>query len=953
MSQFNLPALVQYKSKKFIAYRETDKAKVKLITWGDTWEFAKYQGTPARSSVAALKSFDSRSWNGHNYFKAQGVVFSCSTGDQIVDGNILALFGDELTYWAQSQSHAALREVSNAVIPDQEVSSVHVPVVVPEVVVLPEPVSSSKSIKEEVGIMIDDRIESEVVELLEDSSSRKGSHGRLYHLLHKAAKGKPYKVYSYSVPSPTKMSHDEYQNAMGHLVNFFDAVDENIIGGVNKGTKIIFALAEEKVHWLSWFSGMGIKVFDGAKTSKRLSQLLRPYIFFGEVPTAEITYKVIKGKETTLMGKTFKGIDITLDGAIAIRFTLFKKLVDQTIKVLVELGEIKTAQRLKRLGYKTKVFNGRLWLPGVGFIKGQFFVTDSISVDIVFHEVNIKEEVTIDSDVAYLGMDPQPGKLVAWTNKQAMVNFPWAHGIGHRILAKDGFVYGLAKAEIESTVKAMLTGKVLDTVDDLVESLQASRLENSEGTQQRFRAAAFAEITDLRECPALLGQTAKSGLDRVANRQDQKIRVKIPGGVYCQVVSQAVMALMGIYVAVEARSIVYNETYMVFVMEDADYIENRVNHGGPDMDDKFTLVFTKYRGEVVVFLYRNPSDRGEYNVLKFVGTPPVPLSPYELPVSFGMKISKLLAQGLGEGVVPETPEWCKDEKGVSDKLYTKEIFLLDIRNAAGSPGTYISLIRLYNLSFPERNRNTFLPCGEDIVDTFVQTRNQAKMKWIKKAGRKMFIQMMRSNCTFDYAAIQSCKGLFKKAVFNRLYDSLKAQGRIQDSWYTLLVKECFELIAPAKKVIDLEVGRVRIRNNYLKLIDLKSSSHATMFNEYYIKMCNSYCFTPDEEDDFRTRKGSVNAKGHAHIKKLIEGLRAELIGKLDTIGYKNPWHVAMAGMAYAGHHATSYGKLKTDHIMTRGEMFDTYLDIVRKFKGKSEQALLECHLNACDQDDML
>jgi hypothetical protein len=190
-------------------------------------------------------------------------------------------------------------------------------------------------------------------------------------------------------------------------------------------------------------------------------------------------------------------------------------------------------------------------------------------------------------------------------------------------------------------------------------------------------------------------------------------------------------------------------------------------------------------------------------------------------------------------------------------------------------------------------------------------------------------------------------------VFNRLYDSLKAQGRIQDSWYTLLVKECFELIAPAKKVIDLEVGRVRIRNNYLKLIDLKSSSHATMFNEYYIKMCNSYCFTPDEEKDFRTRKGSVNAKGHAHIKGLIEGLRAELIGKLTTIGYKNPWHVAMAGMAYAGHHATSYGKLKTDHIMTRGEMFDTYLDIVRKFKGKSENALLECHLDACDQDDML
>ena len=807
--------------------------------------------------------------------------------------------------------------------------------------------------RKEIGVMIDHRIESEIVELLEDSSSRKGSHGRLYHLLHKAAKGKPYKVYSYTVPSPTKMSHDAYQKAQAYLIGFFAECEDYIIGGVNKGTKIIFALADEKVSWLSWFSGMGIKVFDGAKTSKRLSQLLRPYIFFGEVPTAEITYKVIRGKETTLMGKTFKGIDITLDGAIALRSSLFKKLVDQTIKVLVELGEIKTAQRLKRLGYKTKVFNGRLWLPGVGFVKGQFFVTDSISVDIVFHEVNIKEEVTINSDAAYIGMDPQPGKLTAWTNKQAMVNFPWAHGIGHKIAAKNGFVYGLAKAEIEATVKAMLTGKVLDTVDDLVEALQASRLENSEGTQQRFRAAAFAEITDLRECPALLSQTAKSGLDRVANVQDQKIRVKIPGGVYCQVVSQAVMALMGIYVAVEARSIIYNETYMVFVMEDADYIENRVNHGGPDMDDKFTLIFTKHRGQVVVFLYRNPSDRGEYNVLKFVGTPPVPLSPYELPVSFGMKISKLLAQGLGEGVVPETPEWCKDEKGVSDKLYTKEIFLLDIRNAAGSPGTYISLIRMYNLSFPERNRNTFLPCGEEIVDTFVQTRNQAKMKWIKKTGRKMFIQMMRSNCTFDYAAIQSCKGLFKKAVFNRLYDSLKAQGRIQDSWYTILVKECFELIAPAKKEIDLEVDRVRIRNNYLKLVSLKSESHTQMFKDYYLKMCNSYCFTPDEDEDFRTRKGSVNAKGHAHIKGLIEGLRTELMGKLTKLGYQNVWHVAMAGMAYAGHHTTSYGKSKTDHIMTRGEMFDTYLNIVRKFKGKSEQALLELHADACDQDDML
>jgi hypothetical protein len=105
---YRLPAIVSYKGKQHIAYRFTKGGvKVKLISWKENFSetFYKAVGTPDKGSTNVCNELEIKTFNGHNYFKVDGLVISCSTGDEIKDDNILQLFdGIELT------ENTALRE---------------------------------------------------------------------------------------------------------------------------------------------------------------------------------------------------------------------------------------------------------------------------------------------------------------------------------------------------------------------------------------------------------------------------------------------------------------------------------------------------------------------------------------------------------------------------------------------------------------------------------------------------------------------------------------------------------------------------------------------------------------------------------------------------------------------------------------------------------------------------
>ena len=781
-------------------------------------------------------------------------------------------------------------------------------------------------------------------ELIADSNNLSGLHGRLYHFLDLL--DKEYRVYSFPIVGEAENCPNEDSVARKE---FFLALKGNLIFSVHKGDSIIFAVSPEKVTFFGWFKTLGVKLMMGLKTPKRASQLLKPYLGFAKVSTTVLNPNSVRLLDkTTSAGKKLVGDDISkyekvMDGAIAISRRLFLEIVRQTAARLEKIGmDTEEKAGVMRLLTSTLVFNGRLFIPKIGFIKGQFFVCD-MAHDVVCHKTNIKQELTLDGDYAYVGIDPQPGKLKGYTNRQAVRNFPEVFGCGFNIKVEDSSVYHWVINTLDTKIAAMDSNDLEDSLDELRLDLIHGRIEESHTTQQRMWLCMWKEWGDIRSLPAVLKGVWKSGMQRVADLYELSIRVQIPGAVYCQLVSESVLRMLGIDYTVPQGSVMYCKEYMLFVVSDETYFANLRNHGGMDADDKLSVIFRKRGDEIVCFMHRNPSDRGEYNVCTFIGTPPIEVPEIQLPAKMPLKATErdaiLLARGEKLPELPSKSRAKKDYKGE----YIFENFLCEVESEGLNPGTIINVVTLWNLAHPCGERNNILPPMEDIVDTCMQTRDDEDIHHLKVTSAKMMGDLvLRSDKGIDELVLEKCKSFFEKTEYPKILADLKAQKRLGLSWFSRLVKAGSEKVESALKKVDIKIEEVRIRNHYLALLtgakfhsDRKVNRNALeLLKDRYRTMCNLTAkdAVPRPLKKFSRGKWVLKPAAYEWMDTQIEYHLTDIKNIFEKWGIANPNRTLWVGLAHVAHLREVK---KTDHLLCRRKTFPVYFKLFKKFQMDS------------------
>lgn len=730
------------------------------------------------------------------------------------------------------------------------------------------------------------------------SDTFKGRYGRWYHLLDLASQGRPYKVYSLA------LTHKELCPSV--LNTFFKSL-KNLVYMVNKGDSVIFALTKEPAKFLGWFKELGFSLRRGSKSGKRGAQLLRPYTYFGIFSNSNFRPKVFHGPRRAK----------TTDGAIVISARLWEAVKEQSLNRVSSCEDNEALHMFAG----TKVFNGRLWFQGK-HAKGQVFVSDKLTgCDVLLHGTNIKSELTLGTDAFYIGLDPQPGKLKAYTNRQAMRNFPQMFGIGVGVDPKSTQVYAWLLAELDRKREMVQEGMLEETYEELLEDLIHGRLEESESTFSRLKAAQFHSYGSIRDSAALMRQAILPGIDRMVDPEDFSIRVRIPGATYCQLVSVDVMRMLGKDITVPDGCCVYDSEYMVYVVSNADYVANLRNHGGMDADDKLCQIFRKRGSDIMVWMQRNPSDRGEYSVYKFLGTPPVEVPDLELPAlpAQATELDKACPMvELPSKTQPVPP--LAGEYGLQDAL-------LDLSLAGSNPGGIINLITLWNASHPRGERNQHMPQMESIVDAMMQTRDPRDIAFILKKAKAMVGHLIyETQLPIDQRLLAKCRGFFQ-GQFEAVHSKLEREGRLRDSFYTRLVDKLAGMVQVVRKEIEDRILVAWNRQNYLSLLSSPvNQEHIDLVQKRYLKMCAVYGKCPHRTG----KKGVITTEGHEWIRQEVQGHLDYLVNYFTEAKYGNPWHKVMVVLAHVGSHTEE----KTDHILCRKEMFDTYLKMYAKLQGK-------------------
>ncbi len=786
-------------------------------------------------------------------------------------------------------------------------------------------------------------------ELIADSKNLSGLHGRLYHFLDLL--DKEYRVYSFPIIGEAENCPNDSSVARKE---FFLALKGNLIFSVHKGDSIIFAVSPEKVTFFGWFKTLGVKLMMGLKTPKRASQLLKPYLGFAKIGVNVLNPDSVKILDkTTSDGKKLVGDDVSkyekvMDGAIAISYRLFAEIVRQTAARLDKVGmDTEEKAGVMRLLTSTLVFNGRLFIPKIGFIKGQFFVCD-MAHDVVCHKTNIKKELVIDGDYAYVGIDPQPGKLKGYTNRQAVRNFPEAFGCGFNIKVEDSSVYHWVNNALDTKVAAMDTNELEDSLDELRLDLIHGRIEESHTTQQRMWLCQWKEWGDIRSLPAVLKGVWRSGMQRVADLYELSIRVQIPGAVYCQLVSESVLRMLGIDYTVPKGAVMYCKEYMLFVVSDDTYFENLRNHGGMDADDKLSVIFRKRGDEVVCFMHRNPSDRGEYNVCTFIGTPPIEVPDIQLPAKMPLKATERDAILLARGEkIPQLPSKSRAKVSYKDD-YDFEDFLVEVGVDGLNPGTIINVLTLWNLAHPNGERNNIMVPMEDVVDTCQQTRDPEDIAWIKMTAAKMIGDLvLRSDKLIDEFMLEKCKSFFDKYEYPQILADLKDQKRLGLSWFSRLVKAGSEKVESALKKVDIKIEEVRIRNHYLALLtgakfhsDRKVNRDALeLLKDRYRTMCNLTAkdAVPRPLKKFSRGKWVLKPAAYEWMDTQIEYHLTDIKNIFEKWGIANPNRTLWVGLAHVAHLREVK---KTDHLLCRRKTFPVYFKLFKKFQMDSFDACI-------------
>ena len=750
-----------------------------------------------------------------------------------------------------------------------------------------------------------------------DSRSPIGHLGRLYHMLDQAAQGRRYSV----------ESHDAATVDCAALT----ADRDHIVLAANKGEHSIVVRTPETTSYGKWFEEIGFSIGRESKIMKRISQLTRPYALFQADKASNVRMRILEGSS----------LEKTTDGVVAISQRLYDRIFDATIARLMDLADV-SALAVMDMFAKCNVFNGRLWHPG-GCIKGQFFVAAHMprGVDLITHQTNVKGGITLSGDVCYLGMDPQPGKNKAYTNRSMARLCPGTFGCDPALPVTENAIYEWLVSATQARKDLLADGAMTEELEELFTDLCSGRIEQSFTTNSRIKLARWAHVGDIRSNPALLGTVVKSGIERMADLDKLSVRVPIPGATYRQQLSSDAMRLPGVHQDPFLGSIEYNRRYGLWVVSNGDYLANQGVHGGMDGDDKMLQVIRKRGGRPVVWTARNPMGLGEFAVYHLVGDSPVEVPDLELP-AMPVRSPDLDRE---QGKLPVLPSKVSPKKP-SGGTFGFDDFIADLKVAGSNPGSVINVMALWNVSHRNQKRCLHLPCMEDVVDSSVQTRIPEDILFIQQGARRAMQELIDGNQPIDEPMFNKCFHVFDSPEeFNAVRKTLQDQGRLRKSWWTRLVDAAFVHTREVVKSIDVSIDAVRVRVDYLKLLGKPLPAKALkMAIDRYKSMCS--CTMHDNVPAEFTRKvgrrtvfnsttGSmtkvdkiiVTAEGYAWMDEKIAGHFQDLVEQFTKWGIVHPVHKVKVALAAA---ADNPQVGKTGHVLNRKSFFEDYLAMFSK-----------------------
>jgi hypothetical protein len=768
-------------------------------------------------------------------------------------------------------------------------------------------------------------------------SKLKHKYGKDYNMLRYVAKGRPFRVLS--IPHEVD---GEPNGSVAERVKFIEALAQNLIAVSNKDGKTLLVITQKGTSLHGWFTESGIRINRGEKTLKRVHQLVKPYTLFGEFDSP-LDIQHLEETDIFLMDVGGVSDDKSLfDGIIFIREDKFQELLAQSRDRLKD-----DPQAVADLDHyrDVMVWNGRIFLSDDNsLVKGQVFRTREIQSDLVYHSGNQKKEISMNNGKVFIGLDPQPGKLEAYAGKSLIQNYPWVFGITPDTKPEDMVPYQWLVAELDEKLENVKTGKVQESLPDVLK-LRASKVIEAEShtTNDRVKLARLSEHKDPRCFPSLLTSVSVSGIERMVNTYDNKVRIKIPGGMYVQNMPAAVLKFCGVNYDIPPGYCMFDETYQVLVVNDQDYLDNQRNHGGQDLDDKLCVIFVRWLGKLAVFMHRNPSARDEFNVKLFIGISPVGESGLTLPDVLpptAVENDRVL------GALPKPPRTVST-KGSKD-AYTLEDIIADMKIPSLNPGSILLAMSLWDHAHPQSfkdgkwisPRNPFLCQKEDVVDSTVQLRDSVSIRWILTKAQTMLWSLVNDyKGPLDPMLFDKTAGIWADPNdFFIARKRLEKTGRFKDCQYTSFVKLCYQRQKETKKAIKDHILENRIRTDFLILLEKVGIKLTPMEirvgMERYESMCGAYGSLPEKYRRFKKGRQLITLEGYQEVAKVVNERFLRFVKFFKNDSEPRARAKALVLMAHAAHN--SKGRLSnpdkdvTDHIVARTEFFDDYLKMVVK-----------------------
>lgn len=547
-------------------------------------------------------------------------------------------------------------------------------------------------------------------------------------------------------------------------------------------------------------SSLGWQIVNGPKTFKRLKTLNRPFRL-GTRFHRPLRVHIVEDDSYTnedLSVYSPGEIERLLDGAFVISRELFEACLEDVVFPTLDLEEnpefevdFYKAEEYFRQAQYFHAFNARIFGPMVfsgieqddplhgqiQSLKGEAFLNVSdtcerMHVDIICTRSALKFEVGNDSR-NFILLEPQKAKRSGVNSDfQTITNLPGIYS--------PKFVKEWISEFLYANFNRLKNNQVMEEWFSMAVPYfnAGSRVfaQNDVSTLTKWNARAWLMSgRRITESPWIFEQLASAIAKHIKSNDESRLRFPVPCAVRAQVISQSFASMAGCDLIIPEGAARWSDELESIVVNDVDWIEMYLSHGGHDLDDFFVGYYRTFGNLRKIVLVRSPNDWGEYSVFDYVegdwfpvfekhdGSfmlfPEVDTNPELWP--------KRLSEAVRDGDVVYTGLPSENEEKVFDPHpYSPADVLALIENnkaSAGSVGINVNARSLHALCM-KSHRPVQLTSMEACIDAGTQGGSAADAEAVTIEAKEIVDIIINGNCKVDSYVWNSRFGVAYRGV---------------------------------------------------------------------------------------------------------------------------------------------------------------------------------------------